>query len=93
MTGVTLTNPVQTLTSLVLGLRTLVGTGSHSTAFKGIISGDFFLGIFSGGILSGYFAQDLIFVILSISCHNICLDRVWEITPRGKLSPVGGNFP
>ena len=39
----------------MLGLRTLVSTGSRSTAFKGIFSGGFFPGGFlSGGILSGY---------------------------------------
>ena len=39
----------------MFGLRTLVGTGSRSTAFKGIFFGVIFSGrIFVGGILSGY---------------------------------------
>ena len=43
------------LASLALGLRILVGTGSRSTALKGIFLGEFLLvGFFPGGILSGY---------------------------------------
>ena len=30
------------LASLALGLKTLVGTGSHSTAFKGVFPGGFY---------------------------------------------------